>query len=294
MSANKVLSIITNMNHRYLFIILISISIFFAAIPVAFPVRPAPNTQDYFNFIDNMKPGDVFVFDCSANIQSRAVEEQKDLPLLTHLFAKPGIKFIGVSFSAPGPVNWELVLSLVPERYKSLKTYGVDYVYLGYIPGDEVGIGAFTSNIRSVKSVDYYNNPIDSLSLMTTGNPKTGGPINDASAFYGTRFNLWNAAMLMSYARIFGDAWNVPIIIVSSSWATDSAYYPKYIQHYLLSGQEVEYESLITSKYDYIGVNMQYYSEQATASALFVTLIVAANIAAFATKSKKRSEVIAK
>jgi len=293
---NKIVQWLVNMPASHLATILTVTALILVIFPQAFPIKIDPNAQAYFNFIEAMKPGDVFIYDVSTNIQSRAVCQANDMYILVHLFAKPGIKFIGVSFAAPGPVNWETDLTLVPANFLAMKKYCTDYVYLGYIPGDQSGIAAFCSNIRSIKTTDYYGTPIDNLPLMKSGNPKTGGVINDASCFYGTLFTYWNAAMIQAYAQVFGDTWHVPIVRVSSSWVTDSPYYPKYLVAYLFSAQYVQYEFLVFTKYGYAGVNQVYYTIQAVACAMFVGLIAVANIAYWGDRyvSSRRKEAVVK
>ncbi len=293
---NTIVRWFVNMPASHLSTILALTSLMLVIFPQTFPIKYDANAVNYFNFIEAMKPGDVFIYDVSTNIQSRTVCQANDMYILVHLFAKPGIKFIGVSFAAPGPVNWETDLSLVPDNFKAMKKYGTDYVYLGFIPGDQSGSAAFCSNIRSIKTTDYYGTPIDQLPLMATGNPKTGGSINDASCFYATLFTYWNAAMIQAYAQVFGDTWHVPIVRVSSSWVTDSPYYPKYLVQYLFSAQYVQYESLVFNKYGYVGVNQIYYTIQAVACAMFVGLITIANVAYWADRytTSRRKEVIVK
>jgi len=291
---NKLVSWIVNMPSSHLATILTVTALIFVLFPQAFPLRVNENVQAYYDFIEAMQPGDVFVYDVSQNIQAREVVRSSDLYVMAHLWEKPGIKIIAISFSAPGPVNWETMQDVLAPSTLKKKTYGVDVVYLGYIPGDQSGIAAFCSNIRSVKTEDYYGTPIDDIPMMTTGNPKTGGPINDASAFYGCLYTYWNAAMIQAYAQVLGDTWGVPIVRTSSSWVTDAPYYPRYLRHYIFSAQFVEYESLLLKQYGYIGINQVYYTIQAIGCGLFVGLLIIANIVYWADRisTSRRKEAV--
>lgn len=46
------------------------------------------------------------------------------------------------------------------------KTYGTDYVNLGYFAGQEPALAAFCENPRAVFQADYYDAPLDTLPLM--------------------------------------------------------------------------------------------------------------------------------
>ena len=52
---------------------------------------------------------------------------------------------------------------------------GVDWVHLGYVAGQEAGVGALVNDIRGTVEADYFDTPIDDIPLLDD--------INDGSGF---------------------------------------------------------------------------------------------------------------
>jgi len=282
MAKRTILTKIQDIPHKYLVAVLIAMCIFFQLVPLVFPVEVERVTQECFDYIEAIPEGQVLVYDLSSSFLTKTILETYYLMLQKHLFARPGLKIIAVSFSAPGPINWEMMMRMLPPNLLEKKTYGVDYVYLGYIPGDEIAISNFCSDIRSVCTTDFYGTNLDDLELMNSGNPNTGGPINDATAFYATTFKHWNSPMLASYVRIFGDLWNVDIIAPNSEfqrWSSIIPYYPKYVKAIYIQEKTEQYEYLLGVRYGITGINMVFHVTRNYVSAFLFSLTVVANVA---------------
>jgi hypothetical protein len=141
---------------------------------------------------------------------------------------------------------------------------------------EESAIAALCTDIRGVKTTDYYGTPLDTLPMMTTGHPDTGGPINDATAFYCVNFATWNANFIASFARVFGDAHGVPIVLPGiAAWEVHGPYVPMYIKQYFMFPWLVEYEVMI----GYLGITGIQYSTQAWMSLITCLLWIVVNAA---------------
>jgi hypothetical protein len=284
------LNFILNLPRRPLFAFFIIFSILMAWSPIAFPTIAHQDVIDFYNFVEAIPAGSVVAVDWSSNILSKT--QVLLLPTylyLAHLFALPDIKILAFSTSTPGPVNWELMYQrILPGPRKAAKPYGESLVYLGYIPGEESAIAAICSDIRSVKTTDYYGTPLDQLPMMMTGHPDTGGPINDATAYYCVNFNTWNANFIASFARVFGDAWGVPIVLPGiAAWEVHGPYVPMYIKQYFMFPWLVEYEVII----GYLGITGIQYSTQAWVSLMMCILWIVMN-AAYAMQRGEVTEAV--
>jgi hypothetical protein len=285
------MNFILNLPRRPLFAFFLIFSVVMAYAPVAFPTIVHEDVVTFYNWVENIPAGSVVLVDMSSNILSKT--QLLLLPnylYLAHLFAIPDIKILAYSTSTPGPVNWELAYTrLLPAARKALKTYGTDLVYLGYIPGEESAIAALCSDIRGVKTTDYYGTPLDALPMMTTGHPDTGGPINDATAFHSTSFATWNANFIASFARVFGDAWGVPIVIPGiAAWEVHGPYVPMYFKQYFMFPWLVEYEVMI----GYLGITGIQYSTQAWMSLMMCVLWILMNAAYFMQRGQVQTEAV--
>ncbi len=299
MAKTDILDYLQNINYKVLIGFMIIFSVIAMEATLVAPIEVHSDVKTFYDYVDAIPAGSVFLFDCSGNIANRVTiltATRGHGPLLLHLFNKPGIKILIFSITAEGPVNWDLFTRVVDSSFPGLlekKKYGTDYVYLGYIAGAESAINAIGTNIRGVVSSDYYGTPLDSLPMMATGNPNTGGPINDASAFYAVNFGYWSAAGIQMYARQFGDSFHIPIIypgVSAGEWGVSAPYYPKYIVRYFLGEMVAEYEAL-TKLYT---LNYKLYATQHYFSAVFVALLVGVNVVWFISTRRKRVEAVVK
>jgi hypothetical protein len=266
---------------------MIGFGAFMAAFPQISPMGVDAQVADYYSFIENIPDGSVFLLSSSSNLATTIALRANQLILWQHLFLKPNIKLLIYSLTSTGAVNVEGILRLMPQSVKSQKTYGVDYVVLGYIPGDEIGLASIFSNIRSAITEDYYGNPLDSLPMMTSGHPDTAGPINDATAYYACYPTHFSATFIEAYVRVAGETWGVQIVKPNmglQAWGFNAPFIPRYITHYYLTDRHVEYEYLVGIP----GINMAYYSARFYFSLFFVGLIVVLNVAIYMEQRAER------
>ncbi len=289
-----ILHAIQNIPYKYYFAVywIIGILIVFF-IPITYPTTIHADTQAFYDYVQAIPTGSVILYDYSSYVYSPT--EILTYPVATYLeqlFLKPGIKILAYSISAQSPAAWEVLMRAMPARVRSQKTYGVDLVYLGYIPGVENAIAAVATNIRGVAFTDYYGTPLDSIPMMVTGHPKTGGPINDYTAFYVTNHSYYDASTIAAYARVWGDTYHIPMVKPGSSYATDAPYIPKYIVASYLTAYVLEHEYLIGVP----SLNQLIYAIEAYVSLGFTAWMILLNIASFMEKSnilRQKKEVTA-
>jgi hypothetical protein len=254
-----------------------TIGFLMAAFPQITPILISDDVQSFFDYIEALQPGDVWVLTESGNIVSPiAIKQGKMLPWY-HAFNTPGIKILSFSLVSDANVNVEMILRQMPPDIRAKKTYGVDFVYLGFIPGEETALAALFSNIRSVAVTDYYGTPLDQLPMMTSGHPETGGSINDSSAYTCYTPMHWSSNFIEADCRVAGETHGVPIIkpnLGQMAWSYYAPFYPHYIVEYYIAEHVVEYEFLI----GYAGVNMGLYSTRFIWSAIFLVILGVINV----------------
>lgn len=249
----------------------ITLFILFALFVPSFPTTVHKEVQAYYDWHEAIPPGSVYVMDSSSQSVVSDINQKFAVSRYIHLWRLP-IKIIVVStHGAAGPLNVATMLRQMPESVKELKTYGVDWVWLGYNPGYETNIATFASDIRTAYPVDYYGTPLDEIPMMQD--------IYNAHDFYAVNFVTSNQEMMSAYVRIFGEVYNVPIVrmIGTMAWSSCSIYIPQYMPVWFFTVWLVEYEALL----DYPGLNMMTYSMQAWYSLLLVVLIAVGNLAWF-------------
>jgi len=260
---------ISNLDFRLIMYALFFIMILLALLPITFPTEKHPEVVDFYNYVETLKPGDVFVWDCSVLAYSRDTLELYYKPLALHLWSRPGVKILFPAFYADGVLNEVGIIDLMPPEVKKLKTYGVDYVLLGYAPGYETAIAAYCRDIRSVYPRDLYGTPLDELPMMKT--------IHSAKDFTVVYATYQVAALLDASIRVYYGTYGVPFAefgVSPLSWSTYAPYIPHIIQHYTMNTNTVEYEALL----GYVGINMKNHASINIINILILVLVAIGNV----------------
>lgn len=132
--------------------------------PLGTPIVVNTPAKKYAQVIDSLPSGSVVVLQGSVPVSFVGDIYPGLLDTLKHLMSKD-LKIIIVSFVEDGPiVNSRAITAVNPEALG--KTYGVDWVWFGYIAGLESGMASFYKNLRMLAS-DYYGTPTANLQLMS-------------------------------------------------------------------------------------------------------------------------------
>jgi hypothetical protein len=137
--------------------------------PLGIPISISPQVEDFHKTLDELQAGDVVLLEMSYTPTGYAI-----LPggpalfeYLTVIFPEEHggrLKIVAKSAGEIGPVGWS---DKVEAYFKEAGwEYGVDYVYLGYIPGQETAIANLADGINTIVATDYYGNSMADLPMM--------------------------------------------------------------------------------------------------------------------------------
>jgi hypothetical protein len=132
-------------------------------VPVGVPLKVSRPVRDFYAVVEDLPAGARVLLSCDYDPAAKAEIYPMNLAILRHLFRRD-IKVVAFSLWEGGPPMAERALKIVAEEYG--KTYGVDYVNLGFKEGREATMVALGENIRNTFPTDYYRTPIDSISLL--------------------------------------------------------------------------------------------------------------------------------
>lgn len=193
---------IENIDRRIIYIIVI----FSIAIPIihplGLPIQINASTLASYNFIESLPDGAVVLVGFETGAAGWPELGPQLNAFMQHLFEK-NVKILIISGNVDGAMLAEQYT--MPEMEKPGKTYGVDWVNLGYLAGGETGMAVFASDIRSVVPVDYFNTPLDEIPMMTD--------IESAADFSLAICCSWGTPGLGEYLRQYYTNYNVPLII---------------------------------------------------------------------------------
>ncbi len=133
--------------------------------PLGLPIVVSESTKDYYNAIDQLKPGDVVLFDIGFGSGGYPTLGPATIAILRHCFSKD-LKVVLMATSQEGCVIYPLIMDEVkPEEVYGAK-YGEDYVFLGYIAGVQTAMAAVLGDLHAAAPVDHFGNPIGTLPMM--------------------------------------------------------------------------------------------------------------------------------
>ncbi len=152
-----------NIDRRIIFLGLILA----VAIPLLFPVRVplkvSRPVRDFYNQIEAMPAGSKVLLSCDYDPAAKAEVYPMNMAILRHLFSRD-IRVVVISLWEGGPPMAEQALSAAAEEYD--KTYGVDYVNLGFKEGREATLITMGENLPGAFPSDYYRTPVRQIPLM--------------------------------------------------------------------------------------------------------------------------------
>jgi len=118
-----------NIDRRIIYWILFIILAIPFISPLGLPVAISPQSQSLYDGIKQVKEGEVVVINISSGVSAWA-ECLPSLIVSTKMLAQQGAKIIVWTTFVDGQLTYEAIVNGVPSLKQ--KTYGTDYVYLGY------------------------------------------------------------------------------------------------------------------------------------------------------------------
>jgi hypothetical protein len=244
---------------------------------MALPVYVTKEVKAVYDRIDTLTPGTVVMIPCEYDPATMAELRPMAHALFRHCFAK-NLKILTCVLQIEGVTLVKDDLALIAAEYD--KTYGVDYVFLGYKPYPNIVILNMGENFRKPFPRDYYGTELDSLPMMK-------GVVNYSSCALIVNINATSGAdYWINYAN---GRYKAPLALgVTAVSATD--YYT-----FLASGQifglmgglkgAAEYEKLINHN----AAATKAMNVQSIAHSVIVVFIIIGNIAYFASRRRKKA-----
>lgn len=149
-------------DHRWVYLlVLICGSVPFIA-PIGLPITVTWSTKQTFELIEKVPKGHIVAFSNVITAGTWPETGPIAAAIIQHIF-KRGIRLVIIGFRPESPQLVEDILARV-NKYGAKE--GVDYVHLGFIPGEESAYAAFANNPQGIVSADFKGTPISQLPLM--------------------------------------------------------------------------------------------------------------------------------
>ncbi len=259
--------------------VLIALSIAFPLLrPMGLPIDIGKETRDVYAAVDSLSPGSVLVL-CPDYSSSNATEMN---PMITAVFRHAMQRDVKVLMFATVLEGPSLAQPLVePIAMELDKTYGVDWVNLGYKPGGNVTLTQMTDDLwTGAANVDAFNTPLSQIPMM-----------DNLKALRQTQLIIDISGVAPGpsrYLTYVGIPGNVPVTggMTSVSVPEEMPYVRSGQYKGFLMGLKgaAEYELLLEKP----GQAVAGMDAQSMAHLLVIVFIILANIGHFADKSSKK------
>jgi len=164
----KFLQKILTLDRRWIFLMVLVIALVFYKITIPMPVKVTQQTQSFYDTIEQLKAGDIVhitadytvsvvpeIYPMNKAVVRRLLE--KDVKIIVSTLWTEGVLLIDRVFN-------ETCAEL--QREGKIKTYGVDYVNLGYKSGDDVVMTRLGTSFAETFPVDSRGTPVAQIPLM--------------------------------------------------------------------------------------------------------------------------------
>jgi len=160
------ISKVADFDRRYIYIVLFLLVSIPILSPLNLPIPISSHTEGVWDATLNLDPGSIVV--SSFDFGPSTIPENRP-QAKAHLFLcrELGMKVIAMAFwAAGGPIGDDVLSEVYGEDFESSAEYGTEVIYLGYVPGNEVGMQTFGDSPLDAKGTDHYGTSLSELPLM--------------------------------------------------------------------------------------------------------------------------------
>jgi len=155
---------IGSIDRRWIFHIIAAVVIVPLIFPVGLPIRPTDTTKNVYDSIEKLPAGSKVLLSVEYSPSTRPENHPMTISILRHLFKNNHKVFITCLWPDGQFMAQDALNQVAKQEFN--KTYGVDYVFLGFRPGNEAVVKGIVSNLRKLYTVDVYQKKIDEIPLM--------------------------------------------------------------------------------------------------------------------------------
>ena len=269
---------IGSIDRRGIFLIIAALVIVPLIIPVGLPIRPTDTTKNVYDSIEKLPVGSKVLLSIEYSPSTRPENHPMTISILRHLFKNDHKVFITCLWPDGQFMAQDAINQVAKQEFN--KTYGVDYVFLGFRPGNEAVVKGIVSNLRKLYTVDVYQKKIDEIPLM-----KGINNFKDFDFLFSSSAGFPGTIEWVQYAS---DPTGIPMASGVTSIQVNE------VMPYVQAGQMVgvlagmpgaaEYEALINQK----GTATSGMDAQSVAHLVIVLFIILGNVSFFIERNRSK------
>jgi hypothetical protein len=151
------------LDRRWIFLLIAIVTLIPLLYPIGLPIRVSPEAQKVYDYIERLPEGTVVLLSLDFEPAGKPELYPMAIALLHHAFQKH-LKVVGMTLWPAGTGMAESIFTQVAQENNKEK--GVDYVFLGYAPGEANAIISMGQDLYAAFPTDYYGTAITELPLL--------------------------------------------------------------------------------------------------------------------------------
>jgi hypothetical protein len=133
--------------------------------PLGLPLLTGDMSKAWYNSVDALPEDSVVLFDIGYGSGGYPSLGPGNIAAFHQMFEKD-LKIVIMATALEGSMMYPLIMDAVKPEQTYGAVYGEDYVFLGYIAGEQTAMAGVLGDLKSLVSNDYQGTSIDSLSVM--------------------------------------------------------------------------------------------------------------------------------
>jgi len=267
-------------DRRWIFLIIAFVVLIPLLFPLSLPIRATATTQLVYDAVEKLPHGSKVLLSCEYGPSTKPEIHPMVISFLKHCF-RNGHKVYVTCLWPDGQFLADEALDEVANNEFQL-TYGIDYVMLGFRPGNEAVVKGIVSDLRKVYTIDSRGTKITEIPMMD-GITK----FEDFDFLFSGSAGYPGTIEWVQYAV---DQTNIPMSTGTTSIQVNE------VMPYVQAGQvqgilagmpgAAEYENLIGSP----GIGTSGMDAQSVAHLVIVLFIVLGNLGYFIERNREKKQ----
>lgn len=133
--------------------------------PLGLPLMVGDMSKDWYNTVDALPEGSVVLFDIGYGSGGYPSLGPANIAVF-HQFFEKNLKIVIMATALEGSMMYPLIMEGVKPERNYGAVYGEDYVFLGYIAGEQTAMAGVLGDLHSMASTDYLGTSIAQIPLL--------------------------------------------------------------------------------------------------------------------------------
>jgi hypothetical protein len=133
--------------------------------PLGLPLMVGSMSEAWYDTVDSLPAGSIVLFDIGYGSGGYPSLGPGNIAAFHQLFEKD-LRIVVMATALEGGMMYPLIMDGVKPESNYGAVYGEDYVFLGYIAGDQTAMAGVLGDLHALASTDYQGTSLSSLSLM--------------------------------------------------------------------------------------------------------------------------------